>query len=296
MTKGSSAALFGALVSMAGVANAAPSLQIVDSGGALKVAPAGGVCTVGSATNCEVIGDPGGTVHPWPANAPGGGAGIPSAGAGWAVGPGFSSDPSFGPGAKGTSGWHASYLNMTTSGRVTFQFMGAGDSSFANSFWVNTGSGYTQIFQDGQASNPTNPCGVSGTAPVCALTSGGFPGQNQYTFTFGPGLIAFGFGINGAAPALFNDGRSNGDLGQAPGFFLGMDPYLAGGPWENIGKVAYVGLTDRPSTTDHDFQDMGVRISVGSVPEPASWAFMLAGFGLVGFTMRSRRTIETVVA
>lgn len=296
MPQGFGTIMFGALLATAGVAQAAPTLQIVDSAGVLKVAPPGGNCTTGSATNCEVIGDAGGTSHPWPANAPGAGAGVPSDAAGWASAPGFASDPSFGPGAKGTSGWHASYLKMTTPGRVTFQFMGAGDSSFANSFWVNTGSGFSQIFQDGQSTNPTNPCGVTGTAPVCALTSGGFPTQNQYTFTMGAGLIAFGFGINGAAPSLFNDGQSNADLGRAPGFFLGMDPYLTSGPWENVGKVAYVGLSDLPSAGDHDFQDMGVRISVGAVPEPATWAFMLAGFGFIGFRMRNRRALETIVA
>ena len=36
--------------------------------------------------------------------------------------------------------------------------------------------------------------------------------------------------------------------------------------------------------------------NVGGVPEPASWAMMLAGFGLVGATVRNRRTAMTVVA
>lgn len=36
--------------------------------------------------------------------------------------------------------------------------------------------------------------------------------------------------------------------------------------------------------------------NVGGVPEPANWAMMLAGFGLVGATARSRRSTMTVVA
>ncbi len=45
----------------------------------------------------------------------------------------------------------------------------------------------------------------------------------------------------------------------------------------------------------------GVPLSPGSfptgaVPEPATWAMMLAGFGLVGATVRRRRDIGTVAA
>ena len=34
----------------------------------------------------------------------------------------------------------------------------------------------------------------------------------------------------------------------------------------------------------------------GGVPEPASWAMMMAGFGLVGATMRRRKTLQTVAS
>ncbi len=35
---------------------------------------------------------------------------------------------------------------------------------------------------------------------------------------------------------------------------------------------------------------------VGGVPEPASWAFLMAGFGLLGGAMRRRRAIQAVLA
>lgn len=290
-------AVFGAAVGLAGAANAAPQLQIVNSAGALKARPDGGACAAGSATHCEVVGDAGGTSYPWPKNTPGAGAGVPSANGGWPIGPGFATDASFG-GAQGTSGWHKSYLKLTESSKVTFQFMGAGDSAFRNSFWLNSGKGYKQLFQDGQSSNPTNPCAVGpmGTIPKCDNPGGGFPSQNQFTFNLGAGLIAFAFDINGGPLTLRNDGVSNADLGRGPGFFLGIDPYLATGTFQNTGNSAYVGLTDRPSLSDHDFQDMGVRISIGAVPEPGTWAMMLSGFGLIGFVMRNRQRLATVTA
>lgn len=41
----------------------------------------------------------------------------------------------------------------------------------------------------------------------------------------------------------------------------------------------------------------GVSLNAtGAVPEPATWALMLSGFGLVGFAMRNRRNRNTAVA
>jgi hypothetical protein len=32
-------------------------------------------------------------------------------------------------------------------------------------------------------------------------------------------------------------------------------------------------------------------LSIGTIPEPSSWAMLIAGFGLVGATLRRRRVI-----
>ena len=42
--------------------------------------------------------------------------------------------------------------------------------------------------------------------------------------------------------------------------------------------------------------DTGIDPGGGEVPEPASWAMMMAGFGLVGASMRRRKTLQTVAA
>jgi len=51
--------------------------------------------------------------------------------------------------------------------------------------------------------------------------------------------------------------------------------------------VFAIGFRDDPSYVQ--FDKLSVTAASGAVPEPASWALMLGGFGLVGGAMRSRR-------
>ena len=43
--------------------------------------------------------------------------------------------------------------------------------------------------------------------------------------------------------------------------------------------------------TSEDWHGFTVGLGAGGVPEPATWAMMIAGFGMVGATLRSRRRI-----
>ena len=250
-------------IAISGTANASALLQIV---------PLGEI-----ALGQEVTGDPGGTVYPYPGG-PGPGAGVPSSPL-WtpAPGPGFAPDPSFG-GALGTSGFHSGYLFLTAPSDVTFQYMGGGNSTINSEFWVNG----APIFID----NQTNPCAVAAgaTAPTCIAN------QNEVTIPLNAGLIPFQYRIDASGVFLDNTGAGLGNpdphnaaLNQ-PGYFLGADPYLAVGQFDTTGKVMYAGLSDLPGPGDHDFQDLGVRISV---PEPGT--LLLLGSGLMGLGAFRRR-------
>ena len=61
-----------------------------------------------------------------------------------------------------------------------------------------------------------------------------------------------------------------------------------------VGESLYLGIDSR-SELSFDITELGARISLVSaaVPEPATWAMMILGFGLIGFAARRRRSVKT---
>jgi len=66
-----------------------------------------------------------------------------------------------------------------------------------------------------------------------------------------------------------------------------------GNALQSLSGAAYTGLIDAGSgqTYDLPFRINGT-VATGAVPEPATWAMMLIGFGALGFTMRRRNDVR----
>ncbi len=67
------------------------------------------------------------------------------------------------------------------------------------------------------------------------------------------------------------------------------DGFLGNG--ETHGVLKFSGTFSSISFTDSQENWHGFTVGTAAVPEPASWALMIAGFGLVGASMRRRRMV-----
>lgn len=129
-----------------------------------------------------------------------------------------------------------------------------------------------------------------GSDPVVAgVHSGNGLGQERslgeqywvdYTLTLAPGESASLLNFAFLASELSGTQRSDVVLASERALDLTNNPYLAG-------------LTQYQLSTVRNY-DLGVA---SPVPEPATWSMMIAGFGLVGATLRRRRvTVGTALA
>lgn len=87
--------------------------------------------------------------------------------------------------------------------------------------------------------------------------------------------------------------------------FTGGTSFMDGGVSYSLAEFSYrrdLGnpVSEYTATPGGDGNDYNgnfriTAASVGAVPEPATWAMMLAGFGMIGFAARRRSSVKTTV-
>lgn len=109
---------------------------------------------------------------------------------------------------------------------------------------------------------------------------------------WGPTLIGYANFAGGAFTNL-----SFSSIGGVANSTVGMDSFGIFLPsLRSTGltsSVIYLGFDDQINNIDDNHDDFIVKVT--AVPEPASWAMLIVGFGIVGMTAR-RRTLRTVTA
>jgi len=238
--------------------------------------------------NAESIGDRGGTNFSNSDPLSYFGKGLPTEQGGWANGPGFALDTIFVDpethhgGYHGISGYTNNGVDMTVTldvaRTIRFTWMGSGNAILVNSFYVNDGTSNILVFQPTMAWVDLNGSGT-GQVPTVDIN-------------LPAGVIHFSWVTGGNTPFTVVNGAGNANVNNDPSFFAGIDPYLATGTYQRTGDVLYLGLSDSagsPTSGDHDFQDLGVRLEaigdplpVPPVPEPATLTTFLIGLAVSG--------------
>lgn len=104
----------------------------------------------------------------------------------------------------------------------------------------------------------------------------------DFRFEFGSGDTLFGTqsgALTVGIPGVFNN-LQNYVVAGGTGIFAG-----ATGTFTGIGTLSFLA---GPPRGEQSFSGL---LDIAAVPEPASWAMMIAGFGLAGGVLRGRRNV-----
>ena len=190
------------------------------------------------------------------------------------------------PGSNGTSGVYANGANAPTSGQSTSLNTSGGN------FVYLTGQGGPGAYELRQSF-------TLGSAQTVTIKFDHFANNYASQVFAGNGLDPFaGPAVQFALVDLIS--ASTGvfsTAGQIQSFYSGADGGTNPNPWTSYSfnvSLAAGSYAIRFAQADNQlFFTQGVdNVSVsGAVPEPASWAMLIAGFGLVGGAARRRRSV-----
>jgi hypothetical protein len=122
------------------------------------------------------------------------------------------------------------------------------------------------------------------------VVSGVLTSPSGYNFVLG-GLNSSGCNGSGNFYCFDNTAipPTPGTLLSGPLSFMFNVTADTAGVWDNYAthfKIDWVGTQN-----NYDLVSLAIPVNTGAVPEPATWAMMLIGFGAAGYSLRRRRKI-----
>jgi hypothetical protein len=135
----------------------------------------------------------------------------------------------------------------------------------------------------------------SGFADTFNLGSFSFTETNKGAF--GAQLIGTLTNVaSGPLAAFFtSDGHGNMHAPGSENFGFILPRGTLSGAYES--NVIWIAYDDQINNADDNHDDFVLRLTVSpAVPEPATWAMMIGGFGLIGAALRRRHTLQVTYA
>ena len=165
-----------------------------------------------------------------------------------------------------------------------------------------TANGTVVAYFGGATAGFTNLLGLMVNGVVVGTT-----GLNNQTSQIGDSFDFGGVTVNaGDSLVFFIDVQNTGERFFSSRILNTKDnithiysaPYVGGlvGPGGTIPAGIYVGFEDILGGGDLDYDDLKfvfTNVGGGVIPEPATWAMLIAGFGLVGMAARRRKAVAT---
>lgn len=123
------------------------------------------------------------------------------------------------------------------------------------------------------------------------FTAGSIPEFTEIDKGWGATLIGLqNYSAGAISDWTFNASGTPTNIGDD-----GFGIFVPSGLLSYSSNVLYLGLDDFINNQDDNHDDFIIRVTAMPVPEPASWAMLIMGFGLVGAVAR-RRTMKEVTA
>ena len=196
----------------------------------------------------------------------------------------------------------AAIVNVNLAGAVTGTTITGVGASFTQRFAGQT------VVGTGITGSPTNPLTLSaaGTIEVASFNPGVSAESNSLLSQPGNAAPLSILLASNADSITFTSGSFDGgtifaDFFSSTGALVATRSFTGSGysifSFSGLGTFRGITFRDNSDGAGVRFQNFSYNsVAAGGVPEPASWAMMIAGFGLAGTAMRRRATVRYQVA
>ena len=182
---------------------------------------------------------------------------------------------------------------MPATAATTVTFEGLADRVLVNNYYnggtasngtsgTNLGVAFANFESFAGGGNPASTIAYNSVATASSNFAAGFTTLNFLYGFFSSGTVSVFSGLNGTGTLLGTKTYSSNIASTSDVF--------------SSGSVAFAGTAQSfilAGTTNNNALD-NITFNAGAVPETATWGMMIAGFGMMGAAMRTRRRSTTI--